>query len=69
MNDDLDQIGKQVKDLAAGEYPAFLLTLADWKTFGTLTFREETPPDQARKSFYSWLGCLTNKPLACTIRN
>lgn len=36
----------------------WILRLADWKNFTTLTFEEETPPDKARRLLYSLINTL-----------
>lgn len=43
----------QVRDLLRNEHEEWILNVADWKTFLTLTFREEKTPDVAN-SLFKW---------------
>jgi hypothetical protein len=49
---------KIVRKILSDVTAEWIVGMADWKTFTTLTFREETPPDKALKYFNSLIRIL-----------
>ncbi len=54
--------GKVAKGILVNELESWIVVLGNWKSFVTLTFRDETPPDKAWKRFRSLIRLL-NKNL------
>lgn len=67
-NDTIDNYDRQLNRLAAEAYPEFVAEVADWKSFLTLTFRDEKYPDQAKKKFLFMVRLLNERAFGMNYR-
>jgi hypothetical protein len=49
---------KIMRKIKTNDMFEWIVGMADWKTFSTLTYREETPPDKALRNLYTLIDML-----------